>query len=100
MPNGAVRFQGHVLTTGDFFATWAVELAVHHLDVMVDLQVESPTAAALHLARVTVDALLDHAVPPELDDMRTVLLGTGRRSPTQHEAQLLGDVTARLPVLG
>ena len=26
-------FQGHVITTGDFFATWAVELAVHHLDL-------------------------------------------------------------------
>jgi hypothetical protein len=27
----AVNFQGHVLSNGDFLATWATELAVHHV---------------------------------------------------------------------
>ncbi|GAA1037832.1 hypothetical protein GCM10009557_52290 [Virgisporangium ochraceum] len=39
---GAVRFQGHVLSTGDFLATWAVELAVHHLDLGRELTLAPP----------------------------------------------------------
>ena len=54
---GAVRFQGHVLATGDFLATWAVELAVHHLDLGRELDLEPPARPALRLARATVEAL-------------------------------------------
>src|ERR1700744_5388523 len=52
---GAVRFQGHVLTTGDFLATWAVELAVHHLDLGRELDLQPPAPPALRLARATVE---------------------------------------------
>jgi uncharacterized protein (TIGR03083 family) len=52
LPAGALRFQGLVLTTGDFFATWAVELAVHHRD----LRFGEPDPDALRLARRTAEA--------------------------------------------
>ncbi|MDQ4093595.1 MAG: maleylpyruvate isomerase N-terminal domain-containing protein, partial [Actinomycetota bacterium] len=39
---GALRFQGHVLSTGDFLATWAVELTVHHFDLGLELKIASP----------------------------------------------------------
>jgi uncharacterized protein (TIGR03083 family) len=32
---GRVTFQGHVLEVRDFLATWVVELALHHLDLLV-----------------------------------------------------------------
>jgi hypothetical protein len=100
MPEGAVRFQGHVLSTGDFLATWAVELAVHHLDVAVALELPPPTAPSLELSRRTAEALLAAPLPVEIPDADAVLLATGRRRPTAPEAQLLGPLAARLPVLG
>ena len=57
LPEGVVEFQGGVLATGDFFATWAVELAVHQLDLAREVDVVPPTTGALGLARRTVDAL-------------------------------------------
>ena len=44
---GTVRFQGRLLT-GDFLATWAVELAVHHLDLGRELDLAPPAPAALN----------------------------------------------------
>jgi hypothetical protein len=100
LPEGAVRFQGHVLSTGDFLATWAVELAVHHLDIGVALELPAPTPPSLRLARRTVEALLGARLPADLPDADAVLLAAGRRPPSGPEAQQLGPLTARLPVLG
>ncbi|HST48505.1 maleylpyruvate isomerase N-terminal domain-containing protein [Jatrophihabitans sp.] len=75
-----VRFQGHVLTAADFLATWAVELAVHQLDLGRDLDVPAPPAAALRLARATVEALLERTLPGALGDLEVLLLGAGRRA--------------------
>jgi uncharacterized protein (TIGR03083 family) len=100
MPEGPVRFQGHVLASGDFLATWAVELAVHHLDVTVALDLPEPTATSLRLARRTVEALLGAPLPPTLADADSVLLATGRTPLTGPDAELLGALAARLPVLG
>lgn len=57
LADGVLAFQGGVLTTGDLLATWAVELAVHQLDLAREVDVAPPTPAALGLARRTVEAL-------------------------------------------
>ncbi|MEU8813016.1 maleylpyruvate isomerase N-terminal domain-containing protein [Actinoplanes sp. NPDC048796] len=88
----AVRFQGHVLPWGDFLATWAVELAVHHLDITTS----PPHAPALRLARRTVEALAGEPLPTTWSDETAVLLGTGRETPTADQS----PPAARLPVLG
>ncbi len=89
-PEGSVAFQGHVLATGDFLATWAVELAVHHLDVHGE-----PPQDALALSRATVEALAGSRAPEDADDATLVLAGTGRLPP----AAVTGwDV--QLPVFG
>lgn len=74
----AVNFQGHVLTSGDFLATWATELAVHHLDLDLDPEVPGPDPAALRLARQTADALADQPSPADWDDEHAVLVGWER----------------------
>ena len=67
--DGVLAFQGGVLTTGDFLATWAVELAVHQLDLAREVDVAPPTPAALELARRTVAALAEAGLPaPEYAD--------------------------------
>jgi len=87
---GAVAFQGHVLATGDFLTTWAVELAVHTLDLH-----REPTAAGLRLARLTVEALVPGELPGEWADDTVVLLGTGRAEPEPGSPW-----AAKLPVFG
>lgn len=74
----AVAFQGHVLATGDFLATWAVELAVHHVDMGRELDVGLPSGTALQLTRRTVSALLGVAVPDDITDLEALLIGSGR----------------------
>ena len=74
----AVNFQGHVLTGGNFRATWATELAVHHLDLDLGDELDGPDPAALRLARQTADALVDKPSPSDWDDQHAVLVGWGR----------------------
>lgn len=100
LPPGSVAFQGHVLPTGDFLATWAVELAVHHLDLGRELDLAPPAPAALRQARATVEALAGGPLPSTWPDEAAVLVGTGRRKLTEGEALEAGPLAAGLPVLG
>ena len=100
---GVLDFQSYRLTTGDFLASWAVEVAVHHLDLHPDgspLPTPEPAPDALRLARQTVEALLGEALPQPWTDERVVLLGTGRTQPSSAECEHLGNLAAKLPVLG
>ncbi|MGI3786322.1 MAG: maleylpyruvate isomerase N-terminal domain-containing protein [Janthinobacterium lividum] len=63
LAEGVLAFQGCVLTTGDLFATWAVELAVHQLDLAREVDVAAPPPAALEMARRTVDASTRAGLP-------------------------------------
>ena len=47
-------WQGHVFTAGDFLTIWAVEDAIHHLDLLSD---EPVPDSALEVARATVAEL-------------------------------------------
>lgn len=99
LPPGSLRFQGHVMTTGNFLATWACEIAVHHLDISVDLAIADPSPRALTIARATVEALAGGPLPTGWTDAHAVLLGAGRL-PLRAPDRDLGGAVARLPVLG
>lgn len=94
---GAVAFQGHVLTTGDFLATWAVELAVHHLDLGRELDLAPPAGPALRLARATVESLVERPLPAGWSDDVAVLVGTGRLPLDDGQCAEVGELAARLP---
>lgn len=93
---GSVAFQGHVLGTGDFLTTWAVELAVHHLDLGPDLG--SPTADSLRLGRATVEALAGVPLPAAWGDEVCLLAGSGRTPPPDGPPRPAG--VRSWPVLG
>ncbi len=95
MTPGAVSFQGHVLAAGDFLATWAVELAVHHLDLGRDVAFGSPTTESLQLGRATVEALAGSALPAAWSDELCLLAGSGRTPPPE-----ASRTPNALPVLG
>jgi hypothetical protein len=74
MAEGVVTFQGRRMHSGDFIATWVVELAIHQLDLA--LQGDSPSGLAW--ARGTLEAIAEADLPSELDDRSAVLAGLGR----------------------
>jgi hypothetical protein len=86
-------WQGHVFAPGDFLAIWVVENAIHHLDL---LSGEPAPRAALGMARATVEALVQEALPTTWTDEDAVLIGTGR-SPVPAGLTSLAE---RLPALG
>jgi uncharacterized protein (TIGR03083 family) len=98
LPEGTVAIQGRTMRTGDFLATWALELAVHHLDLGAELTLEPPAPAALTVARATVEELAGGPLP--WDDETAVLIATGRLEPDEEQAARAGALAARLPVLG
>ncbi|MEZ0164310.1 maleylpyruvate isomerase N-terminal domain-containing protein [Kineococcus sp. LSe6-4] len=97
VPEGRVAFQGMTFSTGDLLGSWAVELAVHHLDL--ELIADPPAASALHLARRTVDDLAGGSVPADWDDATVVLAGTGRVALSDAEAGRHSGLRETLPVL-
>lgn len=99
MQPGCVRFQGRVLTSGDFLATWACEIAIHHLDLTRELDLPEPSPAALRLARRTIEALAGARFSDAWADARAVIAGSGRTVLTSADRAQLGDVARRLPVL-
>jgi hypothetical protein len=65
--DGHYLWQGHVFTGGDFLAIWAVEDAIHQLDLLCDRPVPS---TALALARATVAELGGRALVDRLDETK------------------------------
>jgi Mycothiol maleylpyruvate isomerase N-terminal domain len=100
-PDQRLDFQDHVLPVGDFLATWAVEAAVHHLDLTVELPgAPPPEAASLAVTRDTLDALLGRRVPVAWDDATYALKGTGRVALSGEERDALGSLAVRFPLFG
>jgi uncharacterized protein (TIGR03083 family) len=100
LPGMVTPFQGKIMASGDFLAIWAVELVIHHLDLQAELAIAPPGAAALLLARRTVEALLGGPLPSHIDDETVVLAGAGRVPLDHAQARAAGSLAARLPVLG
>jgi hypothetical protein len=95
-PEGRIAFQDFTFGTGDFLGSWAVELAVHHLDL--DVIGSPPTASALALTRACAESLVGDRLPATWDDATAVLVATGR-VPVRDET-LPAHLRNRLPVIG
>jgi hypothetical protein len=76
MPDQPVLFQGKVMTSGNFLATWVVELAVHQLDL--GEAGGDPTPGSLGAVRRTVEAIADVDLPTSWTDKEAALIGLGR----------------------
>ncbi|MDP9072721.1 MAG: maleylpyruvate isomerase N-terminal domain-containing protein [Actinomycetota bacterium] len=97
-PHALIETQGHVLRADDLVTTLAVEAAVHHLDLVVDLDRPGPGPEPLALVRRTLDRLLGHPVPVNWDDETWARAGTGRRRLSPAEQEMQGDDAARFPL--
>lgn len=98
-PHSVFLTQEKALRVDDLLATLAVEAAVHHLDLVANLDASGPAAGPLALVRRTLDGLLGHPVQVDWDDVTYAQAATGRRALTVEEATLLGHDASRLPLL-
>jgi hypothetical protein len=76
MPDHPVLFQGKTMTSGDFLATWILELAVHQLDLGEEAGL--PPSASLHVVRRTIEAIADLDLPDAWSDVDAALISLGR----------------------
>ncbi|MFH8798320.1 maleylpyruvate isomerase N-terminal domain-containing protein [Streptomyces sp. NPDC017936] len=102
-PGLRVATRDQVLTVGDYLGAYVLEWTLHHLDLVAHLpHAAGPPAEGLARSREMLEEIAGAAFPASFSDADALLVGTGRRAPTDAERAALGEPAARrLPfVLG
>ncbi|TJZ57338.1 maleylpyruvate isomerase family protein [Streptomyces piniterrae] len=89
-----------VLTAGDYLSAYVLEWTLHHLDLIAHLpDAAEPPAEGLARTREMLEKIARTAFPASFSDKDALLIGTGRRAPTEAEKAELGDLAAKLPLV-
>ena len=101
-PYGRVSTRDQVLTVADYLCAYVMEWTVHHLDLTAYLpHVPQPPAEGLARSREMLEKIAGTMFPASSSDADALLVGTGRRAPTDAEKAELGELAGKLPfVLG
>ncbi|MFF5370934.1 maleylpyruvate isomerase N-terminal domain-containing protein [Streptomyces sp. NPDC013187] len=98
-PSGRVGTRDEVLTVGDFLSTYVMEWTLHHLDLIAHLPgAELPPAEGLVRSREMLERIAGGPFPSSFPDVDALLIGTGRRAPTEAEQAELGHLASRVPL--
>ncbi|MFD0267274.1 maleylpyruvate isomerase N-terminal domain-containing protein [Streptomyces sp. NPDC127106] len=102
-PGLRVRTRGQVLTAGDYLCAYVLEWTLHHLDLVAHLpHAAGPPAQGLARSRRMLEQIAGAAFPASFSDEAALLVGTGRRPPTDAEKDELdgtGGLGERLPLV-
>jgi Mycothiol maleylpyruvate isomerase N-terminal domain len=99
-PNLRVSTRGEVLTVRDYLCAYVLEWTLHHLDLTAHLpDVAGPPAAGLTRSREMLETIAGAAFPTSFSDNDALLVGTGRRAPTNAENAELGQLVGKLPLV-
>ncbi|MFE0761799.1 maleylpyruvate isomerase N-terminal domain-containing protein [Streptomyces smyrnaeus] len=99
-PTVRVSTQDKVLAIGDFLSAYVLEWALHHLDLIAQLpSAAEPPVETLAAARLSLEDIAGFAFPVSFTDKDALLVGTGRRTPTDEETAALGERAVRLPLV-
>ncbi|WP_084964902.1 maleylpyruvate isomerase N-terminal domain-containing protein [Thermoactinospora rubra] len=99
-PGLRVGTRGQVLTVADYLSAYVLEWTLHHLDLIAHLpDVAEPPAEGLARSREMLERIAGAAFPASLSDRDALLVGTGRRAPTDAEKADLGEPAAKLPLI-
>ncbi|MFF4764028.1 maleylpyruvate isomerase N-terminal domain-containing protein [Streptomyces sp. NPDC001292] len=99
-PGLRVGTRGEVLTAGDYLSAYVLEWTLHHLDLVAHLpHVPEPPAEGLARSREMLEKIAGTAFPASFADKDALLVGTGRRAPTEEEKSELGEPAAKLPLV-
>jgi hypothetical protein len=101
-PDLRVSTQDMVLTAGDYLSAYVLEWTLHHLDLIVHLPGKAePPAECVARTREMLEKIAGTTFPASWSDTDVLLVGTGRRAPTDGENTALGELAGKLPfVLG
>lgn len=101
-PGLVVATRGQALTAADYLSAYVMEATVHHLDLIAHLpDVAKPPEDGLESARLMLESIAGERFPESFSAEDALLVGTGRRAPSDAERAALGALAARLPfVLG
>ncbi|WP_329130517.1 maleylpyruvate isomerase N-terminal domain-containing protein [Streptomyces sp. NBC_00670] len=95
-----VSTQEKVLTVGDYLSAYVLEWTLHHLDLIAHLpSAAEPPAEALAAARALLERIAGAPFPARFSDKDALLIGTGRRTPTDAETAALSGLAAHLPLI-
>ncbi|MCW2694924.1 MAG: hypothetical protein JWR62_9 [Modestobacter sp.] len=95
-----VRTQRRVLTVADLLSTLVVEAAVHHLDLVAQLDRPGPAQEALAEVRRVLEELAGGPLPDRWDDATAARRATGRDRLTAADRLELGPAVSRFPLFG
>ncbi|MFF7244635.1 maleylpyruvate isomerase N-terminal domain-containing protein [Embleya sp. NPDC008237] len=94
-----VSTQDQVLTAADYLDAYVLEWTLHHLDLIAHLpEAAGPPAEGLARTRELLERIAGVAFPASFSDKDALLIGTGRRAPTDVEQAELGETAARFPL--
>ena len=95
-----VSTRDEVLTAGDYLSAYVLEWTLHHLDLVAHLpDAAEPPGEGLARSRELLEKIVGAAFPASLSDKDALLVGTGRRAPTDAEKAELGELAAKLPLV-
>ncbi|MFG2826855.1 maleylpyruvate isomerase N-terminal domain-containing protein [Streptomyces sp. NPDC048434] len=98
-PGARVSTRDEVLTVGDYLTAYVLEWTLHHLDLIACLpDAAEPPTEGLARSRAMLEEIADAAFPASFTDKDALLVGTGRRAPTEGERAALGESAAKLPL--
>jgi hypothetical protein len=99
-PRLRVGTRDQVLTVADYLSVYVLEWTLHHLDLIAHLpDAAGPPAEGLARTREMLEGIARAVFPASFSDRDALLVGTGRRAPTDAERAELGEVAARLPLV-
>ncbi|WP_030371561.1 maleylpyruvate isomerase N-terminal domain-containing protein [Streptomyces rimosus] len=97
-PTVRVGTRDVVLTTGDYLSAYVLEWTLHHLDLIAHLpNAAEPPIEGLARTREMLEKIAGATFPSSFSDKDALLIGTGRRTPTEAEKAELGELAAKLP---
>lgn len=95
-----VGTRDEVLTAGDYLDAYVLEWTLHHLDLVAHLpHAPRPPAEGLVRVRGMLERIAGAAFPGSFSDTDALLVGTGRRPPTEAEKAELGGSGVELPLV-
>lgn len=98
-PAARVGTRDEVFTVDEYLTTYVLEWTLHHLDLIAHLpDAADPPPEGLARSRALLESIAGAAFPASLSDRDALLIGTGRRAPTEAETARLGGLAGRLPL--
>jgi hypothetical protein len=95
-----VSTRDEVLTVGDYLSAYVLEWTLHHLDLVAHLPSSAePPAETLAAARTALEKIAGIPFPSSFSDTDALLIGTGRRPPTDAEKISLGNLATTIPFI-